>query len=832
MCALLKNICSSFTADSMFGGTTRKTSNGAPPPGPTCFSLAQMSSYLGDLRTNRPTRPTGARPLPESFGRKATVRANNHSGAQDGDAHILGKGKRSASGDTHQTGRNVSTGSNSSARLVSLYNQKDERQKQERKVSHEISEALKKLDLVDEEERIHTAAKEEADELIRKHLNPMAPYRPKPLSISRRRTSGKQRGDAVEQHQDATTFARAEAVVIPSMQERPVVVESGREEGHGQPTSGMPDIGSLRIDKQRSPVKFDPFSISNLANRRRSSGSKRLASGGSHKSLFVDPADKIYEDPNDRLATKPESPTMPAHVRRNPFARLRSKREAPQPSMLPSARISRAEQQNSLPSQARDAGYVRNDTEQDADDADASYVPQVNDREVRSDELRAATSMRFKDRSAKLPTPTGFSDSPGRHIVSFKPDWAPPTTNIPPGTDSRASARPSPIAFHVKTGLLTEEPTERSSLGLPRVTRDSPPPFSGPQDEDVPFIIVVNVDDVKEASRYHNEPVQSSSMHNPTFNLSIDVPSFNFTSEDDSTSMRPQVTNTSDEPSPSESSVSMSSFPIPPLISTTQPDLRQDRRRGAHHPVLPHRPAQPHHQPDMSRSTHPHHPPQHFAPLSPPQHTTTSSSPSRFTSIRHRTATCAHCSLPISGRVVTAAISLFHPSCFLCYHCATPLEHSAFYPEPSAHRAARLERIKRRRDHPNEHYYDEETEAKMAEDDGWDDAKRFYCHLDYHEQFSPRCKSCKTPIEGEVIVALGAEWHVGHFFCAECGDVCTPFPPLLNVHTLLLKSIANQWTTALQRNNPLHRARQLRLVPPLPHHTHLPQMSGLQKARH
>jgi hypothetical protein len=23
-----------------------------------------------------------------------------------------------------------------------------------------------------------------------------------------------------------------------------------------------------------------------------------------------------------------------------------------------------------------------------------------------------------------------------------------------------------------------------------------------------------------------------------------------------------------------------------------------------------------------------------------------------------------------------------------------------------------------------------------------------------------------------VVVACGAEWHVGHFFCAECGDVC------------------------------------------------------------
>jgi hypothetical protein len=27
-----------------------------------------------------------------------------------------------------------------------------------------------------------------------------------------------------------------------------------------------------------------------------------------------------------------------------------------------------------------------------------------------------------------------------------------------------------------------------------------------------------------------------------------------------------------------------------------------------------------------------------------------------------------------------------------------------------------------------------------------------------------------------VVVACGAEWHVGHFFCAECGDVSSIFP--------------------------------------------------------
>ena len=54
----------------------------------------------------------------------------------------------------------------------------------------------------------------------------------------------------------------------------------------------------------------------------------------------------------------------------------------------------------------------------------------------------------------------------------------------------------------------------------------------------------------------------------------------------------------------------------------------------------------------------------------------------------------------------------------------------------------------------------EEEFARQQAGDG-DETLRFYCHLDFHELFSPRCKSCKTPIEGEVIVACGAEWHVG-----------------------------------------------------------------------
>ncbi|KAJ5762365.1 uncharacterized protein N7511_005747 [Penicillium nucicola] len=121
------------------------------------------------------------------------------------------------------------------------------------------------------------------------------------------------------------------------------------------------------------------------------------------------------------------------------------------------------------------------------------------------------------------------------------------------------------------------------------------------------------------------------------------------------------------------------------------------------------------------------------------------------------TASCELCSHPISGKIVTAGGCRFHPECFTCFHCQAALECVAFYQEPEASRDERLAT------EVNDH------EARVP---------RFYCHLDFHEMFSPRCKSCKTPIEGEVVVACGAEWHVGHFFCAECGDPfssTTPF---------------------------------------------------------
>ncbi|KAG2134855.1 hypothetical protein DEU56DRAFT_809042 [Suillus clintonianus] len=101
---------------------------------------------------------------------------------------------------------------------------------------------------------------------------------------------------------------------------------------------------------------------------------------------------------------------------------------------------------------------------------------------------------------------------------------------------------------------------------------------------------------------------------------------------------------------------------------------------------------------------------------------------------------CAGCGGPIIGRIVSAMGQRWHPGCFCCSACNELLEHVSSF----------------------------EHEGKP------------YCHLDYHENFAPRCYHCKTAIIDERFITLDDEalgkrtYHEQHFFCAECGD---PFLP-------------------------------------------------------
>ncbi|KAI7868628.1 hypothetical protein BDF14DRAFT_1792340 [Spinellus fusiger] len=116
------------------------------------------------------------------------------------------------------------------------------------------------------------------------------------------------------------------------------------------------------------------------------------------------------------------------------------------------------------------------------------------------------------------------------------------------------------------------------------------------------------------------------------------------------------------------------------------------------------------------------HPPS-IAPNTTPTARTTRATP-MFTGTR-----CAGCDKPTSGMTITAAGRQWHTDCFVCQNCHQDLEHIAFY-----------------------------------EKDGLP-----YCALDYHEMFSTRCDYCSTPIEEKAIRALGKTYHQGHFFCRQCG---------------------------------------------------------------
>ncbi|XP_049635695.1 leupaxin [Suncus etruscus] len=46
-----------------------------------------------------------------------------------------------------------------------------------------------------------------------------------------------------------------------------------------------------------------------------------------------------------------------------------------------------------------------------------------------------------------------------------------------------------------------------------------------------------------------------------------------------------------------------------------------------------------------------------------------------------------------------------------------------------------------------------------------------YCPKDYHQLYSPRCAYCAAPIIDRVLTAMDQTWHPEHFFCSHCGEV-------------------------------------------------------------
>ncbi|XP_069484954.1 leupaxin [Ambystoma mexicanum] len=91
---------------------------------------------------------------------------------------------------------------------------------------------------------------------------------------------------------------------------------------------------------------------------------------------------------------------------------------------------------------------------------------------------------------------------------------------------------------------------------------------------------------------------------------------------------------------------------------------------------------------------------------------------------------CASCSKPIVGKMITALDQTWHPEHFTCTHC-----------------------------------HQEIGTLPFCERNGLP-----YCQMDHEELFSPRCAYCKAPIINKVLTALDQTWHPEHFFCTHCGE--------------------------------------------------------------
>lgn len=721
----------------------------------------QFAAYLAGLRENRANRPGGARPLPPS------TRLRHGAGEQSatpGRSSIAGDSVRSEPPNNYQKtgfdpvrprgGHASAAASVTSRHSVNTTSSRDyfpdkpsgaplkpsevvpsatyiERGQRwmEKEEAFSLRQAMDAIEIKDEhvedqaqddETRLYNAALDEAAELVYRHEHgikprePDAPYRYKPHmrrnSYAHARTAsvGRYGGDI-----GATGLARDSIRSFSGSSSG-----SERDSPPGSERGSLDQQRNLRAGSvsQKGPASASGGSRASSAHRRRSS-MRRNTSGMIEKPFS---GDQIWEEPEGAVSDRGSSQhPLPTHsqplgskTRNSPnkvhFVLDSSDGPNASPATTHTESFSRTEIHKNPPSQSRNPNYTRNGR---PDSPRSSLdIPRKNGVEIRSEDIRQATSMRLKDRSPKLPTPSAVSDSPGRPIVSFDKHWKAP---------EEAATDPAP------------DESRRAPFGI---TKECP----GPQDPEPTVPTVVSPPDAPSSAV---PAAQSSSYSGPIPHIQVD-------SEDKHQTSVFAVPDDAGPPVPTivlpDSDNSPGNVPGIPVLVTPDDITPKPSTRPLPDPRLPL------HTRNAANGGRPRG---HWSPAPGAS--------------RRATAICHECGYPIEGRFValSGCSERFHPQCFRCHVCGTGLEALEISPEPDSFYAARLDRIRRRA--AGEIL--EETPGQTMAEDG-DERLRFYCHLDWHELFAPHCKHCKTPILGEHVVALGEHWHYGHFFCAECGD--------------------------------------------------------------
>ncbi|KAL7784694.1 hypothetical protein V8C43DRAFT_291934 [Trichoderma afarasin] len=718
----------------------------ATPPSPSYMTKDEFANYLANLRSKPVVRPGGARPPPPS--NRPQVNRNSLS-------NISYDASTTSQDTVHQLGHQRSqshtpsliAGSMASTRLSTISSRSRDyyptsptpppikpdtvvptasymergRRWMEREEASSLRDAMEEMDfresrkaspdndpaVEDDETRIYNAALNEAAELVWEHQHGVKPRPPEGAYRYR-------------PHLRKDSYAHARAAAVGQGEEpsgtnkvnRNSYSTTSSEEENGSRQNGSPEAkAQARTDE--SPTKAKSYgNVGGRFTGGRRSSMKRNISGEVERPFS---GDQIWEEPEAQSGDGPTTTTPPSGdspvslnpkpsntIGRVPFPRN-------QGETSPTKRLDRIEIHRNPPTRSRNAQYqVNTPVVNGQKPSDGQHL---NGVEIRSQDIREATSMRLKDRSSRLPEPTAVSDSPGRPIVSFDTNWKAPEESS--STDA-SSDRPDPTT-PASNRFRSQSQSQSQAQSQPQTP-------SRPME--IPSIVVAE-DPSPRPRAQTSGSVPSISIEEPDEAPKRPIPAIN-------------VPSISVDEAPGRRSI--------PSISTPRDSPVRGSVRGAR--PLPTPGARgPQGTRDLPQ------PRGHWSPASGP--------------IRPAGTVCNQCQRPIEGKFVALAGSpeRFHPHCFRCYTCNTRLEAMEISPEPEASRAERVERIRRR---AAGEILDEKPGMTMAEDG--DERLRFYCHLDWHELFAPRCKHCTTPILGEHIVALGAHWHYGHFFCAECGD--------------------------------------------------------------
>ncbi|ELR08007.1 hypothetical protein GMDG_02845 [Pseudogymnoascus destructans 20631-21] len=486
------------------GRSKDRTLRKVTPPSASYMSNDQFANYLAELRDNRIARPGGARPAPAPSNSRMSLDQSafktyclapaapspvNEAPAR-AESIISHRRARSSMSISSRTGRALvqppaPSGPPLSANVVvpsATYMVRGQRW-MEREEMTSLRDALEDMDTNEELEaeiKLQAAAQQEASDLVWKHQNPQPA--PEPDAPYRYRDHMRKNSYQHARAQSIGPYTGPDAVPVLGLPTRSFSNGSNvSSTHHDRVSSGSSDSDAHPAQRPGQRVSFDEprgrdpgprkgaksygslaHTIGHAPSRRRTSGKRNI--NGEFRSSFT--TDQIWEEPgasNDEAAKAAAikgSADAPAPLRvkpRNPLNRVQFEADpaAPRAASTPPLELKpreRFEIYKNPPSQSRSAGYTANpapatpsaNTPADALQtaaAPSASSPTSDGREIRSHDIRTATTKSLRDRSPLLPTPSAVSDAPGRPILLTIDDQGSNRNSRPRDPSAKSGAR-------------------------------------------------------------------------------------------------------------------------------------------------------------------------------------------------------------------------------------------------------------------------------------------------------------------------------------------------------------------------------------------------------